>query len=255
MQFEGYGCVLVTTAEKGTPELSKYLQQMREFSAEGSLTSYRRTFQFLQQNMLPHPRSARVPQSGAGSTVAGMVRIPAAANGFDYDVTAQIDQGSDSQLYWENPQVTAPDPNIPAANAYNSHSMKLPIENFLIDEHPVTNAQYGAYLAASNYTPIDPYNYLLNWGGSRTPPASIAKKPVTYIGYKEATAYCKHVGKRLPHGTYLSLVVWSLLYIRISILHFGRIYCHGRLGMAVRRSRAGRSYLPVGQRQLFKLLS
>lgn len=68
--------------------------------------------------MLPHPRTARAP---AGSAAApGMVAIPAAATGFDYDVTAKVDQGSDSQLYWENPQVTAADPGLPSANAYAS---------------------------------------------------------------------------------------------------------------------------------------
>lgn len=41
--------------------------------------------------------------------------------------------------------------------------MKLPVEGFLIDKHPVTNAEYGAYLAASGYKPVDAYNFLLNW--------------------------------------------------------------------------------------------
>lgn len=161
--FAMVGCVLATTEEKATTDLGKYLDEMKEFTAKGSLNQYSKTFQFLQQHMLPHQRSTRAPSHGVGSSVAGMVRIPTAATGFDYDVTAQIDQGSDSQLYWENPQVTAPDPNIPAANAYHTHSMKLPIESFFMDKHPVTCAEYGNYLAASNYTPVDPYNYLLNW--------------------------------------------------------------------------------------------
>ena len=38
-----------------------------------------------------------------------------------------------------------------------------------------------------------------NWNGSRLPPPRIANKPVTYVGFKEAKAYCEHVGKRLPH--------------------------------------------------------
>ena len=127
-----------------------------------------------------------------------MVAVPPAAD-FDYDVTAQIDQGSDSQLYWENPQVTSADPNSPAANAFKTHSMRLPIEGFWMDKHPVTTAEYGAYLSSSQYRPVDSYNFLHNWNGSRTPPRSIAKKPVTYLGYKEAEAYCRSQQKRLPH--------------------------------------------------------
>ena len=145
-------------------------------------------------------------------------------------------------MYWENPQVSAPDPNVPAANAYHAHNMRLPIEEFLMDIHPVTTAEYAAYLRETGYTPVDTYNWLKNWGGQRcgtptaspplrpwslfcrqiasllltdslhfhlndraaacrdrTPPASIARKPVTYIGYKEAQAYCAHRNKRLPH--------------------------------------------------------
>ena len=55
---------------------------------QGTLNSFSKTFQFLQQRMLPHPRT---PRAAAGAAVAGMVKIPAAA-AFDYDVTAMVDQ-------------------------------------------------------------------------------------------------------------------------------------------------------------------
>lgn len=32
------------------------------------------------------------------------------------------------------------------------------------------------------------------------PPSGYAKKPVTYVSYREAVQYCKHVGKRLPEA-------------------------------------------------------
>ena len=53
-------------------------------------------------------------------------------------------------MYWENPQVSAPDPNVPSANAYHAHNMRLPIEEFLMDIHPVTTAEYAAYLASDS---------------------------------------------------------------------------------------------------------
>jgi formylglycine-generating enzyme required for sulfatase activity len=196
METEGYGCVLVTTQAKASAELNEYLSAMKAFTAEGALNSFSKEFQFLQQKMLPHPRTPRA--AAAAPVPAGMVVVPAAAH-FDYDVTAQLDQGSDSQLYWENPQVTSKDPNSPAANAFKAHSMRLPIEGFLMDKYPVTTAEYGVYLSSSQYRPVDGYNFLRNWNGSRLPPPSIARKPVTYVGFKEAEAYCHHAGKRLPH--------------------------------------------------------
>ena len=66
------------------------------------------------------PATKAVPTAADLAAAPGMVAIPAAATGFDYDVTAKVDQGSDSQLYWENPQVTAADPGLPSANAYAS---------------------------------------------------------------------------------------------------------------------------------------
>ena len=77
-------------------------------------------------------------------------------------------------MYSEKPQVSAPDPNVPAANAYHAHNMRLPIEEFLMDIHPVTTAEYAAYLRETGYTPVDTYTWLKNWGGQScgTPTAS-----------------------------------------------------------------------------------
>eukprot|EP01052_Picozoa_sp_SAG31_P029115 SAG31_NODE_2870_length_4974_cov_1.507282_1_plen_65_part_00 len=52
------------------------------------------------------------------------------------------------------------------------------------------------------------------------PPSSIEKQPVTYIGYKEAQAYCLHVGKRLPHD-------WEWQYAGQGL--DGRVYPWGNL--------------------------
>ena len=47
-----------------------------------------------------------------------------------------------------------------------------------MDKYPVTTAQYAAYLQATKYTPRDPTRWLVNWQGSRTPPAAITDVPV-----------------------------------------------------------------------------
>ena len=77
--------------------------------------------------------------------------------------------------------MTAANVNSPGENAYHTHSMRLPIEGLLMDKHPVTTTEYAKYLAESKYEPVDKYNFLKNWGaaGQRTPPADIAKKPVS----------------------------------------------------------------------------
>ena len=181
METEGYGCVLVTSEGKASAGLSKHLQTMKTFAAEGALNSFSKDFQFLQQKMLPHPRTP--PSAAAAPAPPGMVAIPAATH-FDYDVSAKIDQGADSQLYWENPQVSSKDPGSPSANMWKTHSMRLPISSFHMDTHPVTavrhpgtprapqpvtpwcsgfaffQGEFGSYLASSQYIPVDGYNFL-----------------------------------------------------------------------------------------------
>jgi hypothetical protein len=76
----------VTTAAKASPALQQYLEQMRTLTAEGPLNIFSKTFQFLQQKMLPVTRS---PKAAPSATVPGMVRVPAAMSGFDYDVRPQ----------------------------------------------------------------------------------------------------------------------------------------------------------------------
>lgn len=72
---------------------------------------------------------------------------------------------------------------------------------FYIDKYPVTTTNYSAYLQATGFEPLDPYNWLKNWDGSLTPPTEIADVPVTYVSLKEAREYCAWAngGSRLPH--------------------------------------------------------
>ena len=76
----------------------------------------------------------------------------------------------------------------------------LELGPFFIDRFPVTCAQYNAYLVSSGYKPEDAYNFLKSLNGSMICPASLAKKPVTYVSQVEARLYCAHHGKRLPHS-------------------------------------------------------
>lgn len=68
---------------------------------------------------------------------------------------------------------------------------------FLMDRHPVTNAQFKAFLDQSGYSPVDPANFLRHWQGGDYP-AGQADYPVVYVSYEDARAYAAWAGKRLP---------------------------------------------------------
>ncbi|MHB1035473.1 MAG: formylglycine-generating enzyme family protein [Pirellulales bacterium] len=72
-----------------------------------------------------------------------------------------------------------------------------PARRYAIDETPVTNAQFAAFLTASHYRPKHPENFLKHWNGDR-PPAALADHPVVWVDLGDARAYADWAGKRLP---------------------------------------------------------
>jgi len=74
---------------------------------------------------------------------------------------------------------------------------KIKLHNFAMDETPVTNAEYAAFLRATHYQPKFSGNFLKNWVNGN-PPEEIKTKPVTWITIDDAREYAKWRGKRLP---------------------------------------------------------
>ena len=122
---------------------------------------------------------------------SGMVLLPA-NNSWLFEVQGTeiegqfLAAGCDVQFPWE-----------PLPVVVHSHVINFP--TLLIDMYPVTNAQYSAFLNESGYAPTDAHNFLLDWGGSTSPPPGYDNKPVTWVDFTDATAYCNYYGKRLPN--------------------------------------------------------
>lgn len=73
----------------------------------------------------------------------------------------------------------------------------VPVGPFLIDECPVTNESYEAFLKATGYRPREPRNFLRHWPDGRCP-EELRDHPVVCVDIDDARAYAKWVGKRLP---------------------------------------------------------
>ncbi len=71
------------------------------------------------------------------------------------------------------------------------------LHDFYIDKHPVSNAEFKAFVEASGYTPEKSANFLKHWNNGNYPD-SVADAAVRYICYKDALAYAAWAGKRLP---------------------------------------------------------
>ena len=121
------------------------------------------------------PRLAtRADKTPTGKKAPGMVKIPAGK--FTFKTT----HGDNFISY----------PNYNEGKTYQMAS-------FLMDRHPVTNAQFKAFLDESRYVPGDTANFLRHWVRGAIP-AGKENQPVTYVSYEDAQAYAKWAGKRLP---------------------------------------------------------
>lgn len=180
----GYGC-LFETAEALSEDMQTLLDTMRSMTAK-PLASYDNVWKYLLQKMLEIPATALASEAPTGT-----VFVPREET-FNFTVSGveiegDTEHGVGTQYPWEeHPQ--------------RHHSTTMAVGPFYIDKFPVTIANYSAYLATTGYRPVDDYNWLKNWNGSTTAPASMSDLPVTYVSLAEARAYCSWKGARLPHS-------------------------------------------------------
>lgn len=203
MEAGGFGCVVVQP-NPADERLRAHLRSMARLTAR-PLSSFDAAWRYLQQQMVAIPMTKRAP-----TAPAGMVRIPKARYAFHaegIEIEGRDALGVDVQFPWES-------------SPRRVHTRNLTLGPFFIDRHPVTCANYTAYLSATGYRPRSAHNWLKNWrhsSNTRTAvddaaspsaahmdppvlPAELADVPVTYVGIAEARAYCAWVGGRLPHS-------------------------------------------------------
>lgn len=65
------------------------------------------------------------------------------------------------------------------------------------DVCPVTNAQFKAFIDATDYQPAEPMHFLRHWHHGRIP-LGMEEHPVVYVSLNDARAYAAWAGKRLP---------------------------------------------------------
>jgi formylglycine-generating enzyme required for sulfatase activity len=73
----------------------------------------------------------------------------------------------------------------------------LNMPSLLMDEHPVTNSEFFAFVKATSYTPSDSANFLKLWKSDK-PVKGQEQHPVVYVSLEDAQAYATWAKKRLP---------------------------------------------------------
>ena len=181
LEPKGFGAVLAS--QKEPDEVLRELMTKMRKMVEKPLGAYPHDWSPLQQQIKPMATVV----AGSGSPT-GMLRIPAAD--FLFQVSGLETEGADLagidvQYPWED------SPRL-------FHAHVVTIKSFWIDKYPVTNAQFKAFLDATQYHPVDSSNFLRDWNKG-TYPQGWDRKPVTWVSREDALAYAAWAGKRLPH--------------------------------------------------------
>jgi iron(II)-dependent oxidoreductase len=183
MEKRGFGAVLAVI-EGGSIDagvLDSFLAAMRAHST--LLQSCSAVWTPLAQRLV-----AIAPTVKAASAPPGMLAIP--AGDFTFEVTGievegYTSAGLDFQYPWET-------------TARRMHRRRMQISAYFIDQYPVTNGQFKAFLDGSGYWPRDDHNFLRDWENG-APKPGWDNKPVTWVAIEDARAYAAWANKRLPH--------------------------------------------------------
>ena len=73
----------------------------------------------------------------------------------------------------------------------------IPMRRFFIDETPVTNEAYLAFIRSAKYRPADTVNYLRHWVNGH-PRKNEEHHPVVWVSLDDARAFARWAAKRLP---------------------------------------------------------
>lgn len=179
LEPHGFAAVLAT-ASGPSESVQKLLSEMKK-SAHTKLTELSAKWSVLDQQIVGIPKTKAV-----ATAPKGMVLVPADSFSFKADgVMIERSEGVGVQYPWE-------------AEPSMHHQRKLFLKSFYIDKTPVTCAEFKRFLDDTHYQPKDDHNFLKNWTNGSFP-KGWDKKPVTWVSLKDARAYAKWAGKRLPH--------------------------------------------------------
>ncbi|CAI5728683.1 unnamed protein product [Hyaloperonospora brassicae] len=197
LEPRAFGAIYVTKANDN--DMHQFCREMRAMTAK-ALSEYSTTRTLLQQQLI---RSGHEAAETEPLDVDGMVRVSGMDSWWFNVSGVQIEPveawtpdstqfGSGVQFPWEH-------------RPWNNHSTRLVIQDFLLDVHPVTNAQFQTFLTSSGYRPKSMERFLLHWENRQGPlvswriPPALAQSPVVYVAVEDAEAFAKFYGKRLPH--------------------------------------------------------
>jgi iron(II)-dependent oxidoreductase len=187
IEANGFGAILAAPGTLSDP-LRKLLPQMAHLTQK-RLSDFSAAWKPLTQQIV-----AIAATPPANSPPPDMVSIPGGKFRFKVHGVEIEGWGPVPAANEPGVDVQYPGESVPMVE----HDQELTMKPFYIDKYPVTNAQYKAFLDATQYHPADDHHFLKDWTNGNFP-TGWDKKPVTWVSIEDARAYANWAGKRLPH--------------------------------------------------------
>lgn len=170
---------------------------------------------------LRRSRPIRAAENSASRSVRPLISQLISQDRYVFALLGAVDEQIEAEefkLAWttiERRMAMVPAGRVPVVRADGQEAL-AEVEAFYLDRHPVTNRQYARFVEAGCYDdleiwPREIWPTLLRWTdrtGSPGPagwshgryPSGRDDHPVTRVGWHEAQAYARWVGKRLPRA-------------------------------------------------------
>lgn len=179
----GIGCFLAGTAATLGNDFHAFLRTQSEiYRTLGNST----LFPEIHAKLMPVVRT-----KPTGKPLKGMVEIPSFKGALE--VVFRVREVG----FYSSIDPSFVNIGAPALHHQTSFTQEANLLTYLIDETPVTNAEYEQFLKTTGYTPKVTDNFLKHWLDGKIP---LGKEdhPVVYVDLDDARAYAAWAGKRLP---------------------------------------------------------
>ena len=179
----GIGCFYACKKTSVPADLHDFLQKMASLATEATSDITSPVLQ-MKVREVASTRRYTVPP-------AGMVEIDPMKGEMDVVFTCR------ETGYYQSIEEEFINRGIPIAHQPITIVKQVNTGRIAIDETPVTNSQFKAFLDATNYQPRIMENFLKHWVNGQIPPDK-DDHPVVYVCLDDARAYAQWAGKRLP---------------------------------------------------------
>ena len=179
----GIGCIVAGKPENLGSDFQEFLSGQAEIFRKRSMGTG-----------FPSREAKRTPvihTKKFDKPLKGMVEIPSYKGNLEIDFRVrEVGFYSSIDPYFVNCGAPRLHQNI-------SFTQEVNLSGFLMDETPVTNAQFHQFIKETGYSPKEKLNFLKHWEKQEIPMGK-QDHPVVYVCLDDARAYTSWAGKRLP---------------------------------------------------------